>query len=438
MKNSRLIYTLYLIVGLFLLGSCSGDEEYKEDEIKVSERQLHTFTKGTVGFGNNSPTIVNNYIYIGTSRGSQYAPANDNSFYKLDASLNKIWEYPLGSGEVSGAATLDLMGNIYFVVHEGRKFDEPFSNTITKLYSLDNNGNLRWFRSGFGDHCSFINPATSVDNVIYVGGDKLHAFDINGNNIWNYTEYINFNYNAPIIDPEGNIYFKSEGKVISLDKNGNKRWSFTIEIDYGASNTAFSVDYSKIFVPGANTMYCLRTSDGNKLWEYTIPDMIGKAEFRATPAVDDNDNIYIGTHWKGEGDAGQQTLYAIKSDGSGILWKNVIGADLYSSPALGNDRAVYVGSECGNMGPRHSRLHAIDMATGVTIWSAQLEMDVTWSSPAISNNGTLYIASMDMYTEDSECLRGMVYSFKTNSTGLLSGAGSPRFHEGNSSTGRRE
>ena len=435
MKNSRLIYTLYLIVVLFLPGSCSGDEEYNEDEIKVSERQLQTFTQGSVGYYYNPPTIVNNYIYIGTSRGDPYAPAIDNSFFKLDASLNKVWEYPLGPNEVTGSATLDKIGNIYFVVNEGREKNN-MGYSLNKLYSLDKDGKFRWSRNIDNQGKAFFNnPAISDDDVIYIGGNKFYAFDINGNEIWSYAVPYKI-YNAPIIDPEGNIYFKSANKVISLDKNGNNRWIYTIEADYGPSSTAFSVDYSKIFVPGTNIMYCLRTSDGNKLWEYTIPDMIGKGAFRATPAVDDHDNIYIGTHWKGEGDAGQQTLYAIKSDGSGILWKNVIGADLYSSPALGNDRVVYIGSECGNEGPKHSRLHAIDMATGATVWSAQLGLDVTYSSPAISNNGTLYIASMDMYTEGGE--RGMVYSFKTNSTGLLSGAGSPRFHGGNSSTGRRE
>ncbi len=434
MKNSRLIYALFLIVVLFLPGSCS-DDEYKEDEIKVSERQLQTFTQGSVGYYYNPPTIVNNYIYIGTSRGEPYAPATDNSFFKFDASLNKIWEYSLGPNEVTGSATLDKVGNIYFVVNEGRTTNNIGYST-NKIYSLDKDGKFRWSRSiDSQGNAFFNNPAISVDDVIYIGGEKFYAFDINGNEIWSYAVPYKI-FNAPIIDPVGNIYFKSENKVISIDKNGNERWIFTMENDYGISSPAFSVDYSKIFVPSANTMYSLRTSDGNKIWEYIIPDMIGKTEFRATPAVDDNDNIYIGTHWKEPSGQDQQTIYAIKSDGSGILWKNVIGADLYSSPALGNDRVVYVGSECGNEGSKHSRLHAIDMATGATIWSAQLELDVTYCSPAISNNGTLYIASMDMYSEDGRS--GIVYSFRTNSTGLLSGAGSPRFHGGNSSTGRRE
>lgn len=60
-------------------------------------------------------------------------------------------------------------------------------------------------------------------------------------------------------------------------------------------------------------------------------------------------------------------------------------------------------------------------------------MDITWSSPAIADDGTLYIATMDVNGEKSG-----VYSFATSSGGLLDNAGWPRFHGGNASTGIRE
>jgi outer membrane protein assembly factor BamB len=174
-----------------------------------------------------------------------------------------------------------------------------------------------------------------------------------------------------------------------------------------------------VFVAVHDKVYRLATSNGAKVWEYTPPGMTG--EFRATPAVDANNNVYIGT----KADS-QSVLYAIKADGSGLLWQNPIHADLYSSPALGDDQTLYVGSE-------GARLHALDLATGVARWSSPLHNDVTWSSPAISSDGTLYIGSMDY-----QGVGGAVYAFDTDATGLMPNAGSARFHGGNASTGRRQ
>ncbi len=453
MEKTSLKFVVFSVgLMLFIFGCEKDNDKNNANEVQPSERQLHSFSQGKVGFYNNSPTLVNDYVYIGTSRGTKHDMANDNAFYKLDKDLNKVWEYPLGNIEVKGAATLDNMGNIYFVTGEGRNPDSTHPVTL-KLYSLDNDGHFRWSKviliytphPWYNDDLGGIsNPAVSVENVIYVGGDKFYAFDNKGSEMWSYTPPGNYDpminpiMTSPIIDPAGNIYFNANGILISLDKNGVKRWitirSFSIST---ISSPAFSVDYTKVYIAAGHGIVCIKTSDGSMEWKLAMPDMFDingfSRQIRAIPAVDDNNNIYIGTHGSNSDDD-KQTLYAIKSDGSGILWQNVIGSDLYCSPALGNDRVLYIGSEDYMSRNGKKRLHAIDMTTGKTIWTAQLQMDVTWSSPAISNNGTLYIASMDGYPD----LTGMVYAFRTNSTGLLPNAGSPRFHEGNASTGRRE
>jgi outer membrane protein assembly factor BamB len=123
-------------------------------------------------------------------------------------------------------------------------------------------------------------------------------------------------------------------------------------------------------------------------------------------------------------------FYAIRADGTGLLWQNPIGDDLYSSPAIGNDRSLYVGSEVAAGQQLH--LHALDLATGAQKWSSPLRRDVTWSSPAIADDGTLYIGSMDVNGEGAG-----LYSFRTDATGLLRTAGSPRFHGSNANNGRR-
>jgi outer membrane protein assembly factor BamB len=350
--------------------------------------------------------------------------ANDNYFFKLNADLTKVWHYSLENKEVRGSAALDSYGNIYFVVEEGR---QKVDNTNSKLYlySVTNNGIFRWSKKITEAVLSvgMLNPAIAADNTIYVGGDKFYAFDTSGNIKWTHGSDI-YITNAPIIDTLGNIYINTYGAVISLNSNGILRWSFATTGE-AASSPAFSVDYSKVYVAVESTLYCLQSNTGNKIWEFTPPG-IGTGLFRATPAVDDSDNIYLGTKADNK-----SVFYAIKADGSGLLWKNEIGADLYSSPALGNDRVVYFGSEYIGWGG--VRFHALDMATGNKEWTANLSNDITWSSAVIADGGILYIACMDFLGGGNA-----VYAFRTDATGLLQNAGSSRFHGGNSSTGRRE
>lgn len=436
MKAQGVKVMVVVLTGVMLaVSSCN------KDKFTVSDRQLHSFSEGQTGFSNNPPTLVNGFIYIGTSRGPMYSAGTDNAFYKLDALLNKVWHYNLGANEVMGSATLDSDGNIYFIMNEGKSATDSYDSL--KLVSLTNDGAFRWsrllwfynlpFQFGWmGISC----PAVSADDVVYAGGSHMYAFDKNGNELWRYTADNGENpiLSAPIIDAAGNIFFRTGYSLISIDNNGNERWKTDASLLAGGmSNQAFSTDYSKVYCTSTNSksLLCINAANGSLVWKYTINDMSG--DFRNTPAVDDNNNVYFGTHGEYNGDK-RQTLYAVKNDGSALLWKNNLGSDLYSSPALGNGRILYIGSEGnGNTGNNNNRLHAIDMASGNISWSAQLSKDVTWSSPAIAGDGTLYIASMDYDGEG-----GGVFSFRTNSTGLLSGAGSPRFQGGNAGTGRRD
>jgi outer membrane protein assembly factor BamB len=429
---ARLTIALRVVVSLLpaaTIGACGGKgdsnsptETPNPGQTTLSPRLLHEFSPGSIGFYYNPPTLVGNAIYVGASRGIEYQPGTSNAFYKLSSTLAKVWEYPLGSKEVRGGAALDAAGNIYFAVEEGR-FLGTSNPSVFWLYSLDPNGALRWTKQirRTLPNVGMNNPAIAADNTIYIGGDKFYAFDTDGNQKWAYQEAAALLVlNAPIIDPAGNIYFSSQNTIYSLSPAGVRRWRVTTSGE-PYSSPAFSVDHSKVFVPVGTQVYCLRASTGDVIWQFSPPGIAGI--FRSTPAVDDNDNVYLGT----KADA-QSVFYAIRSDGTGLLWQNPIGADLYSSPAIGSDRTLYVGSEFGS----GQQLHALDLATGTQKWGSPLRKDATWSSPAIADDGTLYIGSMDIGGEG-----GSLYSFRTDATGLLRTAGSPRFHGSNANNGRR-
>jgi serine/threonine protein kinase len=80
------------------------------------------------------------------------------------------------------------------------------------------------------------------------------------------------------------------------------------------------------------------------------------------------------------------------------LWEFETGGPVHSSPAIGSDGTVYVGS-------KDKKLYAINGKSGVKLW----EFETGWgvrSSPAIGSNGTVYVGSYDnkLYAIQTESL----------------------------------
>ena len=88
-----------------------------------------------------------------------------------------------------------------------------------------------------------------------------------------------------------------------------------------------------------------------------------------------------------------------------------------SSPAIGTDGTVYVGSN-------DKKLYAINGKTGVRLWEFITEGAVI-SSPAIGTDGTVYVGSNDK----------KLYAIKTDSKGLAKSPW-PMFGQNAQRTGR--
>ena len=82
------------------------------------------------------------------------------------------------------------------------------------------------------------------------------------------------------------------------------------------------------------------------------------------------------------------------------LWEFETGDWVNSSPAIGSDGTVYVGS-------LDKKLYALDGKSGVKLWEFKTGHWV-FSSPAIGPDGTVYIGSYDK----------KLYAIKTDSKGL--------------------
>ena len=70
-----------------------------------------------------------------------------------------------------------------------------------------------------------------------------------------------------------------------------------------------------------------------------------------------------------------------------VLWAFETGDWVDSSPAIGSDGTVYVGSD-------DKKLYAINGKSGVKLWEFETGGGVS-SSPAIGSDGTVYVGSWD-------------------------------------------
>ena len=125
----------------------------------------------------------------------------------------------------------------------------------------------------------------------------------------------------------------------------------------------------------ADTSFVINVSSGNQSgslkWKYkTTVNWT-----YSSPAIGSDGTIYVGS--------GDSYLYAIKPDGS-LKWKYKTDYQISSSPAIGSDGTIYVGSY-------DNYLYAIN-PDGSLKWKYKTGGGIS-SSPAIDSDGTIYVGS---------------------------------------------
>ena len=99
----------------------------------------------------------------------------------------------------------------------------------------------------------------------------------------------------------------------------------------------------------------------------------------SSPAIGADGTIFVGSVDK--------YIYALNSDGT-LKWQYQTGYTVWSSPAIGKDGTIYAGSI-------DSYIYALN-PNGTLKWRFQTD-DRVWSSPAIGVDGTIYVGSYDNY-----------------------------------------
>src|SRR3989339_777490 len=115
------------------------------------------------------------------------------------------------------------------------------------------------------------------------------------------------------------------------------------------------------------------TGSSNNYLQWVFP--VGSST--STPAIGTDSTIYVGSY--------DSNLYAINPDGT-LKWEYKTGDVIESSPAVGTDGVIYVGSNDNNV-------YAIN-PDGTLKWSYTTNDNVA-SSPAVGTNSTVYVGSYD-------------------------------------------
>jgi outer membrane protein assembly factor BamB len=97
----------------------------------------------------------------------------------------------------------------------------------------------------------------------------------------------------------------------------------------------------------------------------------------SSPAVGVDEIVYVGS-W-------DKKVYAIDGASGEKLWAYSTGGSVFSTPAVASDGTVYVGSDDGY-------LYALNGRTGARKWSVYTGKDIM-SSPTIGPDGTVYVGS---------------------------------------------
>ncbi len=186
--------------------------------------------------------------------------------------------------------------------------------------------------------------------------------------------------------------------------------------------------------PATDNFFFKLTLNLEEIWRYEL----GTTEVRGAAAVDASGRAFFVT---GAGRAASDdsnlalALVALDTDGT-LLWikpLTIADAGITMHCLQASDGTLLWSVAPASAQGEFRATPAVD-AEGNAYVGTKADADITWSSAAIGTGGGIFIGTMD---NPDAGLGGTLFRFAGEATGFLPNAGSPRFHEGNASTGRR-
>jgi outer membrane protein assembly factor BamB len=335
-----------------------------------------------------SPSISiasNGTLYLGSNDGYVYAlsptnPANNHVIWKKR--VINVAQYP-DTSQLYTTPVISSDGTIYIGSNEGY------------LYALNPDSTIKW--SYYAGHPLQSSPIIdNSNNTIYFGaGYSVYA--IGDAEYRGYPKWLSpFNtngrvYSSPAIGYTGKLYFGSDdGYVYAVDKfTGLYEWSFnastTLPVGVHPIYTSPTVDLSNNVIIGNGSymngvLYCFDGDTGNELWNKGYDPDIGP--FYNAVAVY-GDTIYLSTI---------AYVYAINRVTGDEKYKFSRSNYYYTSPIIDNNGKLFFASL--NAYTNNGILHSLtdNGAQFIQNWSYNVSPG-RLSPPVIGSDGTIYISS---------------------------------------------
>jgi outer membrane protein assembly factor BamB len=333
------------------------------------------------------------------SDGTIYVGSSDRQLYAINPDGTLKWVYPTKS-ILSSSPAIATDGTIYVAgTYLDGLFicgDPPNPVQLGALYAVNPNGTSKWSTTLSGPVNS--SPVIASDGTIYIGsgGDlrplpKAKPFDPPPDPPQvSYDRTNPCDPTTPIPPSDADPSYPVNGHVYAINPDGTIKWDFKAlgNVDSSAAIAAdgtiyIGSDYATYAYKGADTtdvieigsrttgfLYAIDPDEGTSIW-YT--DLFG--DVKSSPAIGGDGTIYVGSD-KGD-------VFALNPDGA-IKWVFPTRGAVRSSAALAADGTIYIGSN-------DSRLYVLN--PDGTLNFQFLANAAIASSPSIIADGTIYFAT---------------------------------------------
>lgn len=378
-----------------------------------------------------SPALSNDglTVYVGTSSLTTDAAPRPQVLVALNVATGaERWRYSLGLAEVRSSPAVAPDGSITVLTEERSASGGFVSSAVVRVSAA---GALVWRRElgipASAVDVGFSAPAIGADGSVYVASDSLYALSPDGSIRWTRFSTGEDLRSSPSIGSDGTIYFAAHNIPLTAmhPDSGRVLWERPLGTqEHVYASPAIGTDGS-IYVATDNCILYAVSSAGASLWSFDAGTAGSTCSMRSSPAVGADGTIYLGTSDR----IPRPVFFAVRPTGA-LRWTYSPSGlpldvsrenfDIYSSPVIGNDGAVYFGHE-------FRRVYAVDGLAGSEKWVVKTLAGMAWSSPVLTLGGVLIISDVE----------GRVYALTTESAGLQGTAPWPRYRGGNRSAGRR-
>jgi len=310
---------------------------------------------------------------IGTD-GTIYVGSEDPYLYAINPNGTQKWKFKTNGSVHQSSPAIGSDGTIYV------------GATDYYLYAINpDDGSQKW--KYYAGSQVYSAPSIGSDGTIYVGSHNgyLNAINSDGTLKWKYSIGAACSSSAPAIGTDGTIYIGSEygsNGLCAVKPDGSLKWKFSTSNNVWSS-PSIGADGTVYFTSMNKYLYAINPVNGLQIWNFWLGQV-----YWSSPAIGNNGPVYIGTCYSSWSSDGPGDLYAINLNGT-QKWKfPSSGGFVMSSPAIGADETIYIGSGNGY-------LYAIN-PDGTEKWKF-LTGGAIHSSPTIGKDGTIYFGSDDHY-----------------------------------------